>query len=121
MDVFMNFDEAIKAHASWKMKLNHYLNHPDGSLKPEEIEKDNRCVLGEWLYSAEGKKYSHLNEYKELVKEHAVFHQSAADIVRRKNNGQDVHADVVLGSNAPFSKHSMNVVSLIMTMKNIVK
>jgi hypothetical protein len=53
----MDFDEAIKAHSAWKMKLSTYLKKPDGSLKPSEIQVDNKCQLGQWIY-AEGARLS---------------------------------------------------------------
>ncbi len=35
----MDFDGAIAAHSSWKMKLSLYLKHPDGSLNVLEVEQ----------------------------------------------------------------------------------
>jgi hypothetical protein len=37
----MNFEGAIKAHAEWKIRLNAYLQHPDGSIDPVKLSLDN--------------------------------------------------------------------------------
>jgi hypothetical protein len=55
----MNFDEAIAAHGLWKQKLADYLAKHDGSLKHDDISRDNKCVLGQWIYG-DGLKYSKL-------------------------------------------------------------
>lgn len=112
----MNFDDAIKAHSDWKLKLQRYLKFPDQTIDVNNLSKDNVCALGCWLYG-EGSSFRHLPEYDKLKQEHAAFHQAAADIVRRKDTGENVLADIALGSNSPFAKHSENVVSLLLVMK----
>lgn len=112
----MNFDEAIKAHASWKIKLQAYLNKPDGSLKPLEIQVDNKCDLGKWIYG-EGAKHSALPEFSVLKTEHAKFHKAAAAVVTKADHGQNVSEEVALGSKSDFGNASSSVVSAIMKMK----
>lgn len=112
----MNFDEAIKAHSDWKLKLTQYVNNPNGSLKAAEIAPDNLCALGKWIYG-EGQKYANLPEFKELQAIHAEFHKAAADVVRRADSGQKVTEEVVLGAKSKYAEVSGKVVSLIMKMK----
>lgn len=116
----MDFDEAIKAHSDWKLKLQRYLKYPDQTIDSQNLAKDNVCSLGCWIYS-EGVKYRNLPEFDKLKHEHACFHTSAADIVKRKDAGENVLAEIALGSNSSFAKHSENVVSLLMIMKKLVK
>lgn len=52
----MNFDDAIKAHAAWKMKIRAYIDKPDHSIKAEEIETDCRCDLDRWIHG-DGKRF----------------------------------------------------------------
>lgn len=113
----MNFDEAIKAHAAWKMKLQTYLSHPDHSLDPAVIECDNRCDLGKWIYG-EGAKHNKLTEYADLRSEHAKFHKAAAAIVRKADSGQSVSEEVALGSKSAFGMTSSAVVTAIMKMRS---
>lgn len=115
----MNFDEAIKAHSDWKMKLNRYIANPDKSIDIQTLSKDNACALGQWLYG-EGKAYNKLPEYNELLQEHAKFHKAAGDIVRRCDHGEEVKAELSLGAHSPFSEHSTRVVSLLMHLKKKV-
>ena len=115
----MNFDEAIKAHSDWKFKLQRYLRSPDGSINADELAKDNICSLGGWLYS-EGKKYSHLPEFKQLLEEHKGFHKEAADIVRKKDKGESITEAFALSSHSPFMTHSTNVVSILMKFRRMI-
>lgn len=114
----MNFDEAVQAHSSWKLKLATYLRKPDGSLKSSEIRPDNRCKLGQWLHG-EGRKLSAHADYKKLVAEHARFHQCAAMVVDKANSGQNVTEDVALGARSDFASASSNVVNLILSLKKL--
>lgn len=115
----MNFDEAIRAHSDWKMKLQRYLSNPDGSINPSELAKDNACSLGSWLYG-EGSKYKTVEGFNDLVMAHKKFHKEAADIVLRKQRGEDVKSDIALGGSSPFAQASSNVVSILMKFKSKV-
>lgn len=112
----MNFDEAIKAHSDWKLKLSTYLNKPDGSLKAGEAELDNKCALGQWIHG-EGGKYSTQPEYSTLKTEHAHFHKCAGSVIRKADSGQKVAEEVALGSKSEFAAASSAVVMAIMKMK----
>jgi nitric oxide synthase oxygenase domain/subunit len=112
----MNFDDAIRAHAAWKMKLSRYVQQPNGSLKPSDIEVDNRCALGQWIHG-EGAKFARIPEYATLKSEHARFHRAAADIVRKADLGHNVSDALALGSNSAFGASSSAVVSAIIALK----
>ncbi len=113
----MNFDEALQAHVNWKMKLSHYLRKPDGSLKAREIEGDKACALGKWIHG-EGSAYASVPEFGKLKAEHARFHQAAADVVRRADDGVDVKDETALGSQSAFGKASKAVVGAILALKS---
>lgn len=115
----MNFDDAIFAHSSWKMKLAKYLARPDHSLKVAEVASDKECALGKWLHS-EGLKYSHLPEFKKLVSEHAQFHKEAANVVARADAGQNVTEEVALCANSAFGHASSSVVRTLQKVKSMV-
>ncbi len=112
----MNFDEAIRAHSDWKVKLSLYLKKPDHSLKSGDIQIDSKCALGQWIYG-EGGKYSQMSEFQTLKAEHAHFHRAAAQVVQKADAGQNVGDDVAIGSASEFGKASSTVVSAIMHMK----
>ena len=46
----MNFEDAIRSHTNWKIKLKEYISKRDGSLNHTEVSKDNCCDLGKWIY-----------------------------------------------------------------------
>ena len=115
----MNFDDAIKAHSDWKMKLSIYLNKPDGSLKAADAEVDNKCALGQWIYG-EGTKYHSAPEYSVLKTEHAKFHKCAGAVIRKADSGQKVAEEVAIGGKSEFATASSAVVSAIFKMKTKV-
>lgn len=112
----MDFDEAIKAHSAWKMKLSAYLRKPDGSLKSTEIQADNKCALGQWIHG-EGAKFSSHAEFVTLKAEHARFHKAAAQVVQRADSGQDTSEETSLGAKSEFGSASGSVVSAIMAIR----
>lgn len=116
----MNFDDAIQAHASWKMKLSSYIKNPDDSLNPETVCKDDQCALGKWIYG-EGSAYSNVVEFGLLKSAHANFHKEAADIVRRAKSGETVTDEIALGAKSRFAEFSTQVVLHIRTIRNKVK
>ena len=115
----MDFNEAIQAHANWKMKLSAYVKKPDRSVNAAVLAQDNACALGKWIYG-EGTKFASLPEFQELKKGHALFHQAAAAIVKRADNGEAVSEEIALGAQSDYNKHSMQVVQLIMKLKTKV-
>lgn len=112
----MNFDDAIRAHANWKMKLARYIQRPDHSLKPAEVALDSRCDLGKWL-DGEGGRYSSLPEFSKLKREHQRFHKEAAAVISRADSGTDESEEVALGAKSEYGAASSAVVSAIMAMK----
>lgn len=112
----MDFDEAVKAHSSWKLKLSNYISKPDGSLKANDVQVDNKCDLGKWIHS-EGAKYSSMPEFKTLKASHADFHKAAADVIKRADSGQSVTEEIAVGAQSAYGLASSAVVMAIMTMK----
>lgn len=112
----MDFDEAIKAHSAWKMKLSTYLKKPDGSLKASDIQADNKCSLGQWIHG-EGEKWSFLPEYSKLKTEHAKFHKAAAQVINKADSGQDTTEETALGAKSEFALASTAIVTAIMAIR----
>ena len=78
----LNLKNVIDAHFEWRNRLESAL---DGSSREKydttDVEKDNLCTLGKWLYGPGKQLYSKLPEYKELLKIHAEFHICASEIL----------------------------------------
>jgi hypothetical protein len=112
----MDFDTAIRAHSDWKMKLSAYLRSPNGALKVADVQVDNMCALGKWIYG-DGAKFKDMSEYQKLKTEHARFHQAAADVVRKADAGQNTNEDTAIGGQSEFARASVQVVTAILAMK----
>ena len=117
----MNFDEAVKSHAQWKLNLKRYLDNPDGSIRAVDLQKDNLCELGKWLYSDEVAALRELPEFKQLVEEHKKFHMAAAEIVRRRDGGEEVDQYIALGSSSLFAETSAKMIHLLAKIKCMLK
>lgn len=113
----MNFDDAIKAHSSWKGKIAAYLERPDQSIDATSLELDNQCALGKWIHGDGKVAFGADATFKNLKLEHAKFHREAAALVKRANGGEKVAAEATLGGDSAYSKQSARVVGLIVDMK----
>jgi len=113
----MDFDQAIAAHSAWKTKLKAYLNKPDGSLKPADIQSDRKCPLGQWIHG-EAAQWIGNAAYSELKMQHARFHAAAAALVRKADAGQPVSEELALGSESDFTKTTSAVVAAIVRMRD---
>lgn len=105
----MNVQEAIAAHAQWKIKLAGYLKNPDNSVSYDQLAADNRCELGKWIY-AEGAAYQGTPEYEAVRSTHAKFHKAAAAVLRKANITASLDATTVLGPQSDFGAASNAVV-----------
>ncbi len=112
----MDFDEAVATHSKWKRKLRLYLATHDGSLNPEAVRLDHKCVLGQWIYG-EGAGYSSLPEYTRLKYEHARFHAVAAELIEKANSGEAMRAEIEPCSSSEFSRSSSALVIAMMALK----
>jgi hypothetical protein len=113
----VNIDEAISAHAKWKMKLASYISKPDQSLQASVVGANNLCDLGKWLHG-DGMKYSRLPEYSKLVADHTQFHQIAAEIIRKADSGHKVTDEIALGAKSKFASASSAIVLSLMAMRS---
>jgi methyl-accepting chemotaxis protein len=115
----MDFDEAIKAHSAWKQKLAAYLKKPDASLNPAEVQADERCKLGKWIYG-DGAAHSGAAEFAKVKSDHMAFHRAAAAVVRKADSGQSVSEDTALGGTSDFAAASSAVVFGLMQLRSKV-
>ncbi len=77
----MDFDGAIKAHNSWKDRLNSFVGGWGcENLTSRSVSKDDQCALGRWIYG-EGQAYKNSRNFANLVKHHKRFHEAAGKVV----------------------------------------
>jgi hypothetical protein len=112
----MDFDDAIRAHVEWKLRLRMFLDGQGESMTGDVAARDNACELGRWLYG-EGRKYATDPSYPELKEAHARFHQVAAEVLIAAERGDKRAAEARLES-PDYSKSSSAVVAAIMRMRD---
>ncbi len=112
----MNFDKAVTAHSSWKAKLRAYLAKPDGSISQAEVQSDQKCELGQWIYG-EGKKWSTSPAYATLKEQHTRFHAAAGSIIQKIDAKMPINEENAVGSKSEFFRFSMAVINAITNMK----
>ncbi len=111
----MDFDKAIASHSKWKSKLAKYIHKPDGSIKISDIEPDHKCELGKWIH-LESVKKTCPPEFQELKEVHQLFHNCAAMIIKQSDRGENLSADLQLGSSSNYAELSAKIIKLIMQM-----
>ncbi len=101
----MNFEEARKKHAEWRVKFRSAIT-TKATLDATAIAKDNCCDLGKWLHGEAKTKYAALPSYQECVKKHANFHLEASKIAGVINAKKYDEAQSMLGIGTGFSSAS---------------
>jgi len=116
----VNWDDAVKAHAAWKMRLLAYIRDPSKKLDPAVVGVDNRCPLGIWLHGEAKQKLAAMPEFETLIAEHARFHRAVGSAVEQVNAGKIVSDQTVLGWESEFAASSRSLVTTIMKLKRKV-
>lgn len=113
----MNFDDAIKAHVSWKIRLKQYIQKPDRSYSAEVVSQDNLCDLGKWIHGEGEALYGKNPDFTHLKSEHAEFHKAASNIIKKADSGHNVTEELALGANSEFTKYSNSITTIIMKLR----
>jgi hypothetical protein len=89
----LNFASAIESHLRWKARLADYIaGRSTETLDVAVIACDDKCVLGQWLYSTGKQKFGSHSEFERLRVTHAIFHRCASDVVRFADAGEQRQA-----------------------------
>jgi hypothetical protein len=110
----MNFDDAIAAHVTWKVRLSQFIEGTrTESISSDDVVQDNRCDLGKWIHG-EGAAFKAAPHYRDLVSKHAHFHICAAEVVRKVESGDKEGARLALRGLTDISRET---VAAIMELK----
>lgn len=116
----MNFEEAIGAHQKWKARLRMQLSGTaTETLRPEEVAKEDLCVLGQWIRGQGGRTFAGKPEFTEVAAVHAEFHQIAAQVLRLAQSGNAIVAERLL--EGEFFAASSRVVTALTKCRNACK
>jgi len=70
---------AINAHALWKAHLGTAITLGSAPFRVEDVGRDDRCRLGQWLHGLRGERNA--PQFEEVRAFHARFHQEAARVL----------------------------------------
>lgn len=115
-----DFDAAIEAHRSWKVKLRKAIANRE-ALDAETISRDDCCPLGKWLHGTGGQRWSGERLFTDLLDKHAQFHKTAGGVARTINAGRYEQAEALLGTGSAFSEVSLEVTTLLTQAKRNLK
>ena len=83
----LNFYTAIEAHQKWKVRLMAVIEGDTSEgLSVEVIGRDDQCALGKWIHGV-GIRFAQAEEFTRLKKNHAFFHECAAQVLRMAQSG----------------------------------
>lgn len=80
----MNIDNALAAHAAWKVKLRSAIADCE-TLDVRAIGADNCCELGKWLHGDAKALLGGRATYADCVEKHAAFHREAGRVAQEIN------------------------------------
>ena len=112
----MNLDNAISAHAEWKMKLRSAIA-AQSQLDAATISKDNCCPLGQWLHGEARAKYGHLEGFRRCLEAHANFHREAGRVAQLINQKKFSEAEAAIGLNTHYAVASSEAGAAIIHLK----
>lgn len=114
----MNLDDAIDAHIEWKVSLLQRVER--GEALPDEaiVADDARCPLGQWLYdeSASGRYWAY-DCFAELLRSHAEFHRSAAEVLHCLRQGDMAAARRLMVPGGAFDIASRETINALMDLR----
>lgn len=114
--VITNFDDAIKAHGDWKLKLRAAIRERT-SMDAETLSCNDACALGKWLHGAARTQYGTLKAYTDCVHKHADFHREAGKVAQAISAGQYAAAEKTLEGGTPFAAASSAVGGAILGLR----
>ena len=115
----MNLDNAITAHAQWKMKFRGAIAAKQ-AMDASTIAKDNCCEVGKWLHGEGRTAWGSKPEFVTLIERHKVFHVEAGKVATAINSKHYDLATKMIDSSTPFAAASSAVGVAILGLKKAI-
>jgi hypothetical protein len=91
--------KAIGAHGTWKLKLRTAISLGRSDAEPTQVQCDNLCDFGKWLYGPTIDEVTRAGMPYQVVKRlHAEFHECAAKVLKLALDGQKDAAEALMVS-----------------------
>ena len=114
-------DNAIAAHAKWKVRLKQAIDTGKIDATVGVIRKDDQCDFGKWLktlkLSATDPNTPHFNSIRGL---HAQFHESAARVAELALGGKKQDAEKAMAYGGDFTGVSSKLTSAMLEWKKSI-
>ncbi|MFN3298329.1 methyl-accepting chemotaxis protein [Caldimonas sp.] len=111
-----DFQQAIEAHRSWKVKLRQAIAKKE-KLDADTLCRDDRCPLGRWLHGPGGARWGSRPSFRSLVDEHAQFHRTLSAVAEHVNAGRMDQALKDIGSGSRFADASNRTIEAILRLQ----
>jgi len=110
----LSFDDAIEAHERWKERLLLIVSGQSNELTPADVANvrcDDKCTLGKWIHGVAKNKFGADAIFTDLLTEHAIFHNCAADVIEHARYKRLQYSRLVI--DGEFTRRSRKVVGLL--------
>jgi hypothetical protein len=111
-------NHGMRAHAAWKSRLFNAVQSGHCTSDPAIVATDNNCDFGKWLYEEIDPALKKDRHYQEIIKLHAEFHKSAAEIVKMVKSGRLDEAMAQLDPKSDFIKLANKMTMLLSSWRN---
>ncbi len=93
----LNFHSVIGHHLQWRQRLSNVIEGKSNErLSISVVGADDQCRLGKWLKGPIRQEYANNPEFQTLLREHARFHECAAQVLQEAQNGRMQEAKELL-------------------------
>ena len=121
MSLESEIDNAVRDHERWKVNLNALIDKGSISSATSNIDKDNVCAFGRWLYGSTIPKDARYDPNYIIVQFlHAKFHQCAGQVVQLLSEGRRAEARALMASDGEYTRTSEQLMGTMEKWKESV-
>lgn len=102
---------AINAHALWKAHLGTAITLGSAPFRVEDVGRDDRCKLGQWLHGLRAEKAA--PQFEQARALHARFHEEAAKVLDLALAGRADEARARVAPEGEYATTSLQLVEIL--------
>lgn len=104
-----DFNQAKKAHLSWKLRVRNFLQGDVSAISKEQVCSHRECDLGRWYYSEGMSKYKNSPSFKSIEAPHARLHQIIHEVFDMYEKGTLDEAEALYEELGPLSEEIVDL------------